>query len=227
MQIGKNPSPGRVNPAMITASSFTREITVHIPHHAPPNARRRVAVALFAFAALAVLILALALTQRPAHATARPSTAATDTGYASAGVVPGGTCDTPDVVARHGTERYRCWQKPGEDCPHWHWVYNPDTPKSTRTAWVPAPCTTCSATPTPPAPSTPAPSTPLASSPAPPAAVPHPPASTTTVPAAGPVDQLPVTGDGGRAPLLAGLGAALVAAGGLLRWRARRPEPTP
>lgn len=180
----------------------------HPPGRPRPN-RILLKLVVFVVLVLAAVIAGLIIAARPSHATGQPGT-----GHASAGVVPGGTCDTPGVEARHGAQRYRCWQKPGEDCPHWHWAYNPDVPKSTRTVWPAGPCTTCS-------PSTPAPpSSPVAAphpaDTSPPAAIPPP-----TSPAA---DTLPVTGQSGSVLLLVPLGVAAVVAGSVLRFsrRARR-----
>jgi hypothetical protein len=155
-------------------------------------------------------------------------------------VVPGAACSTPGATGvKHG-QTYECGQRKGETCPHWHWVYNPAVPTSTRTAWPTGPCPACTPTPTPTAtvtapPATVPPSTPPATSPpvSSPPAVEVPP--TTAPPATSPpavtdtpVDSggstgggLPVTGPG--VVLLALLGLALVAAGYAFVRSARRP----
>lgn len=220
---------------IITLEQQPRGETLSPP--APPRRTQRLVV-LAALAALALVLAIIGLllaTQHTAHATSKPDSGTSSTrtpdgsGYASAGVVPGGTCTTPGVVARHGTQQYRCWQKPGEVCPHWHWVYRPDVPKSTRTAWPAAPCTACSPTATPPM-TPPATTPPVAtSSPTPtPAGVPRP--VDTTPPAAVDVPvatqpptttgTLPVTGAPAGVTALVGLLLALAGVG--LRFRPRR-----
>ncbi len=62
-------------------------------------------------------------------------------------------------VARNG-EHYRCEQHEGDDCPRWHWVYNPQTP---RGSWSPRPHGPCDCPPS----TTPSPSGTPSSSPSP------------------------------------------------------------
>lgn len=157
-------------------------------------------------------------------------------GLAAAGgkgqVVPGSACDHVGQVreGRNGQE-YRCEQRPGEDCPRWHWVYNPDVPHGQWTPKPPAPCPSsrsCSPKPTPTPSTTSASSSPPASTPPATTAPPTSPAGTTRPPAGTtPPASLPVTGGRGPTPLqLAGGGAVIVLAGtGLVKaGRRRRPR---
>lgn len=165
--------------------------------HRAGSTRILIALVVLAAAAVAALVVGLVLAQQPAHAN----------GHTSGGVVPGAACTTPGVVAARGVERYQCVQRPGEDCPHWHWIYNPDTPKSTRTAWPVAPCRTCTPPPA-------VPSSPPAGSTPPPAVVP------VDLPPPAAADKLPVTG--GDVGVTALVGVLFTAAGVGLRFWPRR-----
>src|SRR5213076_2265565 len=66
--------------------------------------------------------------------------------YAGEGahVVAGAACEHAGATgANKKGVAYRCEQRRGEDCPHWHWVYNPATPTGTRSAWPVGPCGQC------------------------------------------------------------------------------------
>lgn len=93
------------------------------------NYRRIIAGTLGAFA------MALGAT----FATAGPAYAGRDVGS----VVPQGTCSNVGDIGHHRADAYRCEYRPGESCPHWHWVWRPGVPKSGRTAWPVKPCHTC------------------------------------------------------------------------------------
>lgn len=139
---------------------------------------------------------------------------------AGGNIVPGAECSTVGATGRHGGERYRCEQKPGDDCPVWHWVYNPDTPRGN---WSPRPGGPCDCPPSPshstsPSPSA-RPSTSTSRSPAPATTattVRTPTANGTPVPIDG---ELPVTG--GAATTLAGSGLLLILAGAVGRYVVR------
>lgn len=137
---------------------------------------------------------------------------------------PGSACDragqTTTIDTRDGRQTYRCEQRPGEDCPHWHWVYNPGVPRSQWTPRPAGPCPTCP--------------TPGASSPT--STTTRTTTHTGTRPASTPADsavpaaQLPVT-DGGVDPfILVGVAGALLFLGGclvLVAHNASGPEPAP
>lgn len=149
---------------------------------------------------LAILALILiAIAGKAAHASTGGS------GGLAGSVVPGAACDQPGATGTKHDARYRCEQRPGEDCPHWHWIAPPGTPHGTWSPRPVGPCPACS--PTPSVPPTSPPSSPT-------------PASTRSAPAPVGGSRLPVTGPGVALLLLAGIG--LAGGGSVLRWRFRR-----
>ncbi len=134
--------------------------------------------------------------------------------------VPGAACDRTGrqttIDTRHGRQTYRCEQRAGEDCPHWHWVYDPAVPRGQWTPRPAGPCPSCA--------------TPPATFPATPSA---PPSARTSalvrddVPAPAPAQAaaLPITG-GPDVFTLVGIAGALLFLGGSLVLLARnRHEP--
>ncbi len=118
--------------------------------------------------------------------------------------------DELTIDTRTGPQTYRCEQRPGDPCPLWHWVYNPDVPKGQK---PPKGCPQCQSSP-PASPSSPAASSPPASPPRS-----SPPATASR----SPEPELPVTGESSVPPwriALFGLGAIGVGAG--LIWLACR-----
>lgn len=155
---------------------------------------------LLAMAAAAALLIAGSFTDR-AGATDPP-------------LVPGAACpDAGRLGVLHG-QQYRCWQKPDETCPHWHWVYHPGPSGS---PWSPRPAGPCPCTPTPTV--SVSPSGGYGSRPpsSPPGTVPAP--STTPVGYAG---TLPLTGPHTRVVVWLGLGFVAAGVGCLLLGRRRR-----
>lgn len=175
-----------------------------------------------------------------------PSAAATGGSGGHAGgygneVVPGSPCIGQE--GKHGHKNgkpYKCWQKPGEDCPRWHRVIVSGEPTGKWSSRPAAPCPQC-----------PSPS-PSSASPKPSSSSVKPSASTSTSTSTPPsvrpsvsASVVPVPGGGGNTganlpvtgPALlitVGAGVALLAVGWLLRraGRIRRtipdaePEPT-
>jgi len=153
-------------------------------------------------------------------------------------VIPGDPCGHVGDKGVHwgpnGLDHYKCLQKWAASCPHWMWVYNPETPKSGKTAW-PRPSCPCSSTSASPSSSTSASPTPIPAPTASPSlAVTPAPSNSTTAPA--PVHSTAVAATGGGSlpvtgsPVVAlgSLGGAFVAVGGLILFalrvrRAARP----
>ncbi len=153
------------------------------------------------------------------------------TAAAGGRVVPGAECSVVGATGWHGDDQYRCVQKPGDDCPHWHWAYRKGTPHT----WSPRPAGPCNC-PSPSvsaSPSTSPAASPSASTSSGPSASTSPsitPSATVTT-AATPTptdtdttttvgDQLPVTG-GPVVPLLAVGGLVLLAGLGARRYGRR------
>ncbi len=136
-------------------------------------------------------------------------------------VVPGSECKTVGQtgVARNGST-YRCEQHEGDDCPRWHWIYNPQVP---RGSWSPRPHGPCDCPPS----TTPSPSGTPSSSPSPSTSVSAAGTPTATSTSTGTTtvgNELPVTGPAtywtaGAGLFLLVLGAGAIAAG---RRRQRR-----
>lgn len=141
-------------------------------------------------------------------------------------ITPGGKCSHVGQTGHHGQETYRCTQKPGDDCPRWHWSYRSGTPKSGRTSWPTGP-RNCS--PSPSHSASPSPSgSPSGSPSATPSDTPTPSdsPSATGTPAGGGPAQLPVTGPGLRDLYLALFGAASIWVGRKLYRYGRQSNPT-
>ncbi len=118
---------------------------------------------------------------------------------------PQGQCATigatTTIRTKDGAQQYRCEQRPGDDCPRWHWIYNPGVPRGHHTPRPGQPCTTCAS------------STATATA----AATPT---KTTTAKAGAPI--LPVTG---FSPwVLVGIALLMLAAGTTLIRLSRRPK---
>lgn len=112
---------------------------------------------------------------------------------------------TAQLETRNGLQTYRCEQRPDDQCPVWHWVYNPDVPKGQTAA------TGCPECPSAPPSSAPPPAVPPASPPVQP-----PPARAT----------LPVTDDLTLPPWVLAAAVLAVVAGAGLYWVGRRPIDT-
>ncbi len=131
---------------------------------------------------------------------------------------PGAACPddkvgkTSQLQTRNGLQTYRCEQRPDDDCPVWHWVYDPGVPVGQT------PADRCPQCPTSP-PATTAPPTVPPSVPTVVPPVVEPPAQRAT---------LPVTGDLSLPPwLLACAVLAVVVGAGLYRIGRRRPDGHP
>lgn len=185
-------------------------------HRAPRWPRRLVFIGLALLLAAAVVVLALALLSRPASATV--GVGGPTGGQYVGEVVPGSACEHEGDRGTKNDKSYRCVQKPGEDCPHWHRVVVPGEPVGSWSPRPVGPCPRCS--PSPSASESPSASpsmTPLAS-----------PSEGTGGPGGGSTPGgggLPVTGP--AVLVLVALGFGLVGGGWLLRraGRVRRTVP--
>jgi hypothetical protein len=149
------------------------------------------------------------------------SASSTDDWSHAPAVIPGNPCGHVGDKGTHGGERYECTLKHGQDCPRWTWKFNPDTPKSGKTAWPhpSCPCVSTSVTASPSASPTVTPSPTVAPSPSDTTTTQGPLPIHSTAVAVGPVGPLPVTGS--PVVALGSLGGALLALGGLALYAAR------